>query len=114
MISFRYHIVSIVSVFLALAVGGDVETTAAMTGAISGARLGLQALPLPLAYLLTDQGSWPFGKLVELAPELISVLSGEEIAKAALFLAADATATTGEVLLLDCGRTTLGPRDAAR
>jgi NAD(P)-dependent dehydrogenase (short-subunit alcohol dehydrogenase family) len=38
----------------------------------------------------------------------------EEIAKAALFLAVDATATTGEVLLLDCGRTALGPRDAAR
>ena len=38
----------------------------------------------------------------------------EEIAKAALFLAADATATTGEIILVDCGRTALGPRDAAR
>lgn len=38
----------------------------------------------------------------------------EEIAKAALFLAADATATTGEIIMVDCGRTALGPRDAAR
>ena len=48
--------------------------------------------------------SSPMGRLADV----------EEIAKAALFLAADATATTGEVLLLDCGRTALGPRDAAR
>lgn len=40
--------------------------------------------------------------------------SVEEIAKAALFLAADATATTGEIIMVDCGRTALGPRDAAR
>jgi 3-oxoacyl-[acyl-carrier protein] reductase len=38
----------------------------------------------------------------------------EEIAKAALFLAVDATATTGEIIMVDCGRTALGPRGAAR
>ncbi len=54
----------------AIAVGGDVDTTAAMTGAIAGARLGLQALPLPLAVRLTDQGTWHFEKLVGLAHEL--------------------------------------------
>lgn len=48
--------------------------------------------------------SSPMGRLAEV----------DEVAKAALYLAADATATTGEVLIIDCGRTTLGPRDAAR
>lgn len=48
--------------------------------------------------------SSPMGRLAQV----------DEIAKAALFLAVDATATTGEVMLLDCGRTMLGPRDAAR
>jgi ADP-ribosylglycohydrolase len=54
----------------AISIGGDVDTTAAMTGAISGARVGLQALPLTLAYRLTDQGTWHFEKLVELAGRL--------------------------------------------
>jgi 3-oxoacyl-[acyl-carrier protein] reductase len=48
--------------------------------------------------------SSPMGRLAQV----------EEIAKAALYLAADATATTGEIIMLDCGRTALGPRDAAR
>jgi ADP-ribosylglycohydrolase len=51
----------------AIAVGGDVDTTAAMTGAIAGARLGLEALPLPLARRLNDQGTWHFEKLVGLS-----------------------------------------------
>jgi NAD(P)-dependent dehydrogenase (short-subunit alcohol dehydrogenase family) len=38
------------------------------------------------------------------------IATTEEIAKAALFLAADATAMTGETILLDGGRTRLGPR----
>lgn len=51
----------------AIAVGGDVDTTAAMAGAISGAYLGLEAIPSPLAHRLTDQGTWGFAELVELA-----------------------------------------------
>lgn len=51
----------------AIVAGGDVDTTAAMAGAISGAHLGLEALPLPLAHHLTDQGSWGFTELVDLA-----------------------------------------------
>lgn len=51
----------------AIAVGGDVDTTAAMAGAISGAYLGLEGIPLHLADCLTDQGSWGFVELVELA-----------------------------------------------
>lgn len=53
----------------AIAVGGDVDTTAAMAGAISGAHLGLQGLPLDLARDLNDQGTWGYDDLVALALE---------------------------------------------
>ncbi len=51
----------------AIQVGGDVDTTAAMAGAISGARNGLKAIPHDLARYLTDKGSWGFEELVKLA-----------------------------------------------
>jgi len=51
----------------AIAVGGDVDTTAAMAGAISGAHLGLEAIPQNLTSRLTDQGAWGLEQLVELA-----------------------------------------------
>ena len=54
----------------AIAVGGDVDTTAAMAGAISGAYLGLEAVPAHLARRLTDQGAWGLAELVELAHEV--------------------------------------------
>jgi ADP-ribosylglycohydrolase len=57
------------TVCTAIAVGGDVDTTAAMAGAISGAYLGLQAIPRRLAQYLTDQGTWGFAELIELAYE---------------------------------------------
>ena len=38
-----------------------------MAGAISGAYLGLEQLPADLAFSLTDQGTWGFTELVELA-----------------------------------------------
>jgi ADP-ribosylglycohydrolase len=53
----------------AIAVGGDVDTTAAMAGAVSGAYLGLGAVPPNLAECLTDQGSWGFDELKRLADE---------------------------------------------
>ncbi len=51
----------------AIAVGGDVDTTAAMAGAISGAHLGLEAIPSDLSRRLTDRGTWGYDELVELA-----------------------------------------------
>ena len=51
----------------AIAVGGDVDTTAAMAGAISGAYLGLDAIPWQWARRVTDRGTWGYGELVELA-----------------------------------------------
>ena len=55
------------AVSAAISAGGDVDTTAAMTGAISGARLGLNRLPLNLAEHLNDQGDWRYDDLVDLA-----------------------------------------------
>ena len=57
----------------AIGCGGDVDTTAAMAGAVSGARLGLAALPEDLAGHLTDRGAWGLADLVELADEAWTV-----------------------------------------
>jgi len=51
----------------AIVVGGDVDTTGAMAGAVSGARLGLEAIPENLARQLTDRGAWGYEELVSLA-----------------------------------------------
>lgn len=51
----------------AIAGGGDTDTTAAMAGAIAGARLGLTAIPHDQAALLTDRGNWGLDALIELA-----------------------------------------------
>src|SRR5262249_53888011 len=50
----------------AIAVGGDVDTTAAMAGAISGASVGLGRIPPEPARLVSDQGEWGYQELVEL------------------------------------------------
>lgn len=60
----------------AIAVGGDVDTTAAMAGAISGAYLGVEAVPQDLARRLTDRGSWGFDELRALADECHRLRSG--------------------------------------
>lgn len=60
----------------AIAVGGDVDTTAAMAGAVSGAYLGLRALPEELARDVHDQGTWGYGDLVALAHECYQVKHG--------------------------------------
>src|SRR4030066_197717 len=57
----------------ALEVGGDVDTTAAMAGAISGAHLGLGAIPPNLLSYLTDRGKWGFNELVELASQCYKI-----------------------------------------
>jgi ADP-ribosylglycohydrolase len=58
--------------------GGDVDTTAAMAGAISGAHLGLEALPADLAHRVTDQGTWGYDELVGLADRCYEIkIKGE-------------------------------------
>lgn len=51
----------------AISAGGDTDTTAAMAGAISGAYLGIGALPSDLTARLTDRGKWKRDELIELA-----------------------------------------------
>lgn len=53
----------------AIAVGGDVDTTAAMACAMSGAYLGEGALPEALEVQLNDQGTWGYEALVALADQ---------------------------------------------
>ena len=57
----------------AIAVGGDVDTTAAMAGAISGAYVGLDGIPAHLAERLTDRRTWGLAELVELADRCFDV-----------------------------------------
>lgn len=51
----------------AISGGGDTDTTAAMAGAMAGARLGLTAIPYEPATHLTDQGQWGLDDLIDLA-----------------------------------------------
>jgi len=55
------------TIYTAIAVGGDVDTTAAMAGAMSGARLGLSALPQEAVQQLNDRGAWGYEELLGLA-----------------------------------------------
>lgn len=60
----------------AIAVGGDVDTTAAMAGAISGAFLGLKAVPQELAHRLNDRGGWGHDELCALARQAWRLKAG--------------------------------------
>lgn len=68
------------SICTAIAVGGDVDTTAAMTGAIAGARNGLGAVPGDLARRLNDNGTWTYDELAGLADRVweISLKGGKQ------------------------------------
>jgi len=55
------------TVCTAIAVGGDTDSTAAMAGAMGGARAGSGALPQRLLGRLTDRGEWGAGELTLLA-----------------------------------------------
>jgi ADP-ribosylglycohydrolase len=64
------------SICTAIAVGGDVDTTAAMTGAMSGALVGLDRLPRELAHQVNDVGTWGHDELVQLAHRYHSMATG--------------------------------------
>lgn len=59
----------------AIGVGGDTDTMAAIAGAISGARLGVAALPADLVSRLNDRGEWGAEELVELARSCSLILN---------------------------------------
>ncbi len=60
-----------------ISAGGDVDTTAAMTGAISGACVGVEALPAHLLALVNDNGAWRERELTELAGRCCELASGD-------------------------------------
>ncbi len=60
----------------AIGVGGDTDTMAAIAGAISGARLGPDALPMALLRHLNDRGSWDAAGLADLARACQTVVDG--------------------------------------
>ncbi len=55
------------TILTAIAVGGDVDTTAAMAGALAGARLGPAAIPAQLIPHIHDRGTWKAYDLKSLA-----------------------------------------------
>jgi ADP-ribosylglycohydrolase len=59
---------------VAIGVGGDTDTMAAMAGAISGARLGVASLRPDLLGQLTDQGHWGADELAQLALSCAALL----------------------------------------
>jgi ADP-ribosylglycohydrolase len=59
----------------AIQVGGDVDTTAAMAGAISGSYLGLNGIPLDPALKVTDKGRWNYLDLIALSEESMDISS---------------------------------------
>lgn len=58
------------AVCMAISAGGDTDTTAAITGAISGAYLGADALPMDLLQHVNDNGTWVFSDLDNLCYKL--------------------------------------------
>lgn len=64
------------AVILAIEPGGDTDTTAAMTGAIAGARHGPAGVPAPLRARLTDAGEWEEAELTRLAEEFWGLTGG--------------------------------------
>lgn len=61
------------TVCTAISAGGDTDTTAAMAGAISGTRLGIDALPTRFTAYLTDRGTWKVDELIELAHQCYDI-----------------------------------------
>ncbi len=57
------------TVCTAIEVGGDVDTTAAMAGAVSGAYNGIDAIPSAHAMHLNDRQAWTYHALCELAQQ---------------------------------------------
>jgi ADP-ribosylglycohydrolase len=66
------------TIMTAIACGGDVDTTAAMAGAISGAHVGLERLPGHMAEFVNDRDDWGYAELVRLAETCYNVAVGGE------------------------------------
>ncbi len=58
----------------AIRIGGDVDSTGAMTGAISGAYLGHKILPRAMVEKLHDQCIWNYKQLLDLADKCFKII----------------------------------------
>jgi len=63
----------LLAVTTAIWAGGDTDSLAAMTGAIVGARVGVEGLPRELLLHLTDRGEWGADQLASLASEVAAI-----------------------------------------
>jgi ADP-ribosylglycohydrolase len=64
------------SVRWVISLGGDVDTTGAITGAISGAFNGIDAIPQDLAHQVNDRGRHGYAYLADLARRLWELRAG--------------------------------------
>jgi ADP-ribosylglycohydrolase len=62
------------TICVAIGVGGDTDTMAAMAGAISGARVGPASLPGALINRLIDGGEWAAEDLADLARSCAAIV----------------------------------------
>jgi ADP-ribosylglycohydrolase len=62
------------TICVAIGVGGDTDSMAAMAGAMSGARVGPGSLPEALISQITDCGDWGARQLAELADRCASLI----------------------------------------
>jgi poly(ADP-ribose) glycohydrolase ARH3 len=69
------------TICVAVAVGGDTDSMAAMAGAMSGARAGPAALPGELIGRLTDRGEWGAEQLAGLAAGCAAVVEQQSRAE---------------------------------
>ncbi|MBN2227122.1 MAG: ADP-ribosylglycohydrolase family protein [candidate division Zixibacteria bacterium] len=66
----KYHENYWDAISTAIRVGGDVDTTGAMTGAISGAHLGIKAISGEISRKVNDLGQWTYTDLIQLTDRL--------------------------------------------
>jgi ADP-ribosylglycohydrolase len=57
---------------MAIRVGGDTDTTAAIVGGIVGARLGLKSIPNYFVEKINDQGNYKADELIQICTQLCS------------------------------------------
>lgn len=64
---------------LAIAVGGDVDTTAATVGGIIGARVGLGCIPAVWQNVLQDLGEWTYSDLMDIGKKAWGYVDRNEV-----------------------------------
>lgn len=63
----------------AISVGGDVDTTAAIAGAISGTRLGADNIPKNWKHTLHDLSDWDYNELCDLVDNVFTIIETTRI-----------------------------------